>query len=817
MSDPEDGEAPSERTVEVAGHEVLVQAPEAKGWVRSPGDVMRLIVATLAVGLSVLFLAYLQRTAAGLASDFAEIARTTPGFITVAIYGTFGVIASLVPLVVLIWILVRRRWRLLGLYFLTSVIVSTLMSLLADPIKDRVEAVPDPPDDLPAWTTDLVWTPEGMGTLAAALVVSAPWMSRRWRRMAWLVLFAVIPFQMFVGVEGPAGLLVGLATGWFVGSATVVAFGAPQRNPTALDVVEGLASAGIGVAELRRASVDARGSTPYFAVEAPYYAVESQGRRLFIKVLGADERSADLMFRVYRWVRLSGVGDERPFSSLKRAVEHEAMVSALAERAGVETPPMVAPVVLKDDSMALVYERIDGRSLDKLDPAEMTDELLLGIWTQVQVLRTQRIAHRDLRLANVFVTDAGEPMLIDFGFGEVAASDTLLDQDVAQLVVSTAVRVGAQRAVDAAITVVGADAVAAAAPRMQPLTLAGATQHALKKHRSLLEDIYARVVERTSLEEVEVAKVERIRPRTVVLAAMLFLAVWILIPQLADLPRILQQIEEANWVWAVPAVAFSMLTYVGAALALSASVAERLSVARTTLVTLGGSFVNRVTPAKVGGIALNLRYLQKQGVDTAVAASSIGLYQGVGITVHLSLLAIFAIWAGRTVSFTEFLPSGTVIFIVAAVVLVVIGVALGVPRLRHLLRTWVWPQLGKIKASLYDLLRSPGRLVVLVFGSALLTLSYIGALWASIEAFGGGLPIAGIAVVFLAGASIAAAAPTPGGIGAVEAALIAGLTALGLASAIAVPAVFLYRLATFWVPIIPGWIGFTILQRRGDI
>jgi undecaprenyl-diphosphatase len=74
--------------------------------------------------------------------------------------------------------------------------------------------------------------------------------------------------------------------------------------------------------------------------------------------------------------------------------------------------------------------------------------------------------------------------------------------------------------------------------------------------------------------------------------------------------------------------------------------------------------------------------------------------------------------------------------------------------------------------------------------------------------------IAAIAVVFLAGASIASAAHTPGGIGAVEAALVAGLTALGLASDVAVPAVFLYRLATFWVPVIPGWIGFTILQRR---
>jgi len=388
---------------------------------------------------------------------------------------------------------------------------------------------------------------------------------------------------------------------------------------------------------------------------------------------------------------------------------------------------------------------------------------------------------------------------------------------VAQLVMSTAVDVGAERAVDTAVAVLGPEAVAAASPRMQSLTLAGATQAALKKDKQLLGAVHARVVEKTDLQEVELAKVERIKPRTVLYAAMLFVAVWVLIPQFADLPRVLEQVRGANWAWAVPAVVFSMLTYFGAALALSASVQQRLSVARTTLVTLGGSFVNRVTPAKVGGIALNMRYLQRQGVDPAVAASSIGLYQGVGIVVHLSLLLTFGLWAGRTVSISEFLPSGTIIFVISAVVLVLIGVAIGVPKVRKAFRTTVRPQLAKIRASFMDLLRSPGRLVMLVLGSAILTLSYIGALWASIEAFGGGIPIAGIAVVFLAGASIASAAPTPGGIGAVEAALVAGLTALGLASTVAVPAVFLYRLATFWLPVIPGWIGFTVLQRRGDI
>ena len=84
----------------------------------------------------------------------------------------------------------------------------------------------------------------------------------------------------------------------------------------------------------------------------------------------------------------------------------------------------------------------------------------------------------------------------------------------------------------------------------------------------------------------------------------------------------------------------------------------------------------------------------------------------------------------------------------------------------------------------------------------------------SVEAFGGGLPFATVGAVYLVGSAVAQAAPTPGGLGAVEAALIAGLVAAGLDNTVAVPAVFFYRLFTFWVPILPGWLCFQWLQRN---
>ena len=79
------------------------------------------------------------------------------------------------------------------------------------------------------------------------------------------------------------------------------------------------------------------------------------------------------------------------------------------------------------------------------------------------------------------------------------------------------------------------------------------------------------------------------------------------------------------------------------------------------------------------------------------------------------------------------------------------------------------------------------------------------------------MSVASIGVVFLLGSAISSAAPIPGGIGAAEAALIAGLTAVGIEREVAVPAVFLYRITTFWLPILPGWIAFVLLQRLGDL
>ena len=176
-----------------------------------------------------------------------------------------------------------------------------------------------------------------------------------------------------------------------------------------------------------------------------------EGDRLFVKVLGRDERSADLMFRIYRKLQRRDLGDERPFSSLRRAIEHEALLALAARDLGIRTPRLRALAVAEPESLVLAYDAVAGRSLDQLDPDDVTDEVLDAIWEAIADLRRHGIAHRDLRLANVFLGDDGAVWIIDFGFSEMAASELLLANDVAELLCSSSVYVGADRAVAPAL------------------------------------------------------------------------------------------------------------------------------------------------------------------------------------------------------------------------------------------------------------------------------------------------------------------------------------------------------------------------------
>jgi len=306
-------------------------------------------------------------------------------------------------------------------------------------------------------------------------------------------------------------------------------------------------------------------------------------------------------------------------------------------------------------------------------------------------------------------------------------------------------------------------------------------------------------------------QIERIRLRTVLTLVAAVFAAYILAVDLTK-TSFSETLRHADWRWGAAALLLSGLTYVGAAAALSGFVLERLKFGRTLLTQVACSFVTLVTPAAVGGVALNLRYLRKAKVASADAVASVGVSQVIAFTLHLILLVIFIAMTGSSHDTSIRPPNWT--FIALAVLVSVALVVLAVPAGRKLLLSRLISTLNQVVPRLLDIAQRPAKLAEGVGGALLVDAAYISCLAVSVRAFGGSLPIATVAVVYLTGSAIGSAVPTPGGIGAVEAALSAGLTAAGLHGTVAFSSVLLFRAVTFWLPVPLGWLSLNYLQRR---
>jgi uncharacterized protein (TIRG00374 family) len=233
---------------------------------------------------------------------------------------------------------------------------------------------------------------------------------------------------------------------------------------------------------------------------------------------------------------------------------------------------------------------------------------------------------------------------------------------------------------------------------------------------------------------------------------------------------------------------------------------------RTTLVQFAASFVKLVAPAAVGGVAINTRYLQKRGIAPALAVASVGASQLVMLAFHIGLLLLFAYITGSNTAST-FTPSRGLVVALLAVALLVV-VLLGVPPLRRLVTRRMKRLFSNVLPRLLDVLQSPRKLIEGSIGTLMITLTFVLCLYACVHAFNWEIGFTTVAVVYLTANAIGSAAPTPGGLGAVELSLTAGLTVAGVPAELATSAVLLYRLLTFWLPVLPGWAAFTYLQRH---
>ncbi|UUY49753.1 lysylphosphatidylglycerol synthase domain-containing protein [Streptomyces yangpuensis] len=871
--DPEDTEAPHGHAP-TAADRVEVDEPLLAARVHRPSDLVRLLVGILGIAVLLGIAAFAHGTTVGLEEDISKGTGQAPDLLIKVAALVSSIAVLLLPVAFAIERLIKRD----GLRIADGVLAAVLahgVTLATDLWVSQ--AAPDT-------IQDALTRPAGGGTLTDPVhgylapviaYMTAVGMTRRphWRVALWVVLL-LNAFTMLVnGYTTPFSIILTVLIGWSVAYGTLYAVGSPNVRPTGQNLLAGLRRVGFQPVSAMRAEMpDGPEASETGDRGRRYHVTLEDGPPLDVTVVDREQQAQGFFYRVWRRLTLRGITTRRSLQSLRQALEQEALLAYAAIAAGANAPKLIATSELGPDAVMLVYEHLDGRTLDSLSDEEITDDLIRNAWEQVHALQSRRIAHRRLTGDALVVDRSGNVILTDLRGGEIAAGDLVLRMDVAQLLATLGLRVGAERAVASAVSVLGPDIVADCLPLLQPIALSRSTRATLRKRareraererEAVLESSRAakaareagsaagsaptsaaaeRKAEKRALDDamdevreedllsqirrqvllirpqapVEPARLERIRPRTLVSFIAGAFGAYFLLTQLAhvDFGTI---IGDAQWGWVGAALAFSALSYFAAAMSLLGFVPERVSFLRTVVAQVAGSFVKLVAPAAVGGVALNTRFLQRAGVRPGLAVASVGASQLFGLASHILLLLSFGYLTG-TEKTPEMTPSRAVIaglLTVAVLVLVVTAV----PFMRKFVVTRVRALFAGVVPRMLDVLQRPKKLMTGIGGMLLLTGCFVMCLDASIRAFGGGEAIsyASIAVVFLAGNALGSAAPTPGGMGAVETTLTLGLIAAGLEKEVAISAVLLFRLMTFWLPVLPGWISFNFLTRKEAI
>ncbi|MDQ1619661.1 MAG: hypothetical protein QOE19_2230 [Actinomycetota bacterium] len=294
----------------------------------------------------------------------------------------------------------------------------------------------------------------------------------------------------------------------------------------------------------------------------------------------------------------------------------------------------------------------------------------------------------------------------------------------------------------------------------------------------------------------------------------------------------------ADGEWLLFALGLTTALWVAGTAAQLGSVPIRPPLSQLFAVQVAASVVNHVVPGGVGGMAVNVRYLQRTGMSRPAALGAVGLNSVATMVTHLALIA--AVWAcapavlpggaltpglnGALGLPAGWLPGTVRAGALAAGVLVLGVVALAVtagPARCSAVVARAWTRVAaaarhvarELRSSA-AVLRRPGRAGLLWAGSAASPALHALILVAVYNSLSVGLAPLAVALAYLVASSVAALVPSPGGFGALDVTLVAGLVAIGAPPSTAVASVLGYRLLTVWVPLVPGALVLAWLMRR---
>jgi uncharacterized membrane protein YbhN (UPF0104 family) len=766
------------------------------------------VTAAVGVALLAVFAAWAQPTRP-FELSLIDAVTSFPGWLS-----NLWVLAyDMLPLVAagaLIATVIRRRWPLLIQCLLSGVGAAALVVLAAQFAAGDSESL-----RTTLGLTDTVAWPAAVITISSAMLLALADDVTTPARTAgnWVIGVAVVA-GVLAGRATPTGVVAGLLAAIAAAAVARLVVGTAAGRVSKQDALALLDAVGVPDVTIERFS---RQSDGVVLIEAT-----SGNDKLLVKMLGRDVAEQRRMLRLWRELMYRDNGAALA-SARVPGLERETLATLLADVHGVPVW-RVLTVGQPEGSDQILVLITDGARASSLKSESCDAAFAASAWRTVKALHTACFVHLALSPRSMVVRGDGTAALTDFTDAAGAAGADLIHTDDAQLLVCLAALAGSDTAIASAREALTSDELAATLPFLQSAALPGDLHAAAKAGGVNIDTLRKAAAAAAGVDAPDLAKLRRVTLGSILQSVLLLVAVSAIITYFSglDIDELRAAFESASIPLLVAGFVIAQVPRLTQAISTLGSVPARMPYVPVYMMQLATCFMNIALPSAAARTVLSIRFFQRQGVAPATAAVS-------GVVDAFMSNVVQALLLGSLLLFTDTsmnLDTGgstspdddkhTLVFVVAIALVVAVAVLLVSDRLRKKVvgkaRAW-WPDVKSAAATLRD----SRKVAELLLGNIATELLFASSLALFVHAVGGNISLVEALFVNLGASLIVMFIPVPGGIGVSEGALVVGLTGIGVSQDVAFAAVISYRVATFYLPPVWGWLAMRWMEKRSYI
>lgn len=789
---------------------------------RDFGDLAHAAAALIVAALMMLVAVYLRGLTAGVESDVHNAGQAIGWLMDVPASLLQQIVTIMIVACVLFQLLINREWlqsavsliAMFGGYAAIWALSSVISTVGFIPLVEGLES--------PGTLSGSGLVPDFYAGFGAFLTVAGPRRMRSTVKWSWNTLYALAVLLVVLSWNSVPGVVLSFAVGRVVGMVIRFAVGTRNQGAWGEQVVQALQGCGLEVRTLiRRPEAHAESGVLKTTLDDDlaensriYDMTDARGRQYTVSVIDGQEHNAGYLNQLWQWLRMTGVTMRRDRSVSDAVHHHLTMLLALGNIGLAAARPY--GIADTGESSILVLDATSTALPCNLNT--LSDDDAVALMRYLDVAHRHGFSHHRITPDTLGRTPIGTPIIAGWQNGDCASTGANIAIDKVQLLVLLATLLDVPRAVDAGRRIWGDDTMIALLPFVQRAAIPAATRALNPWSRQLMKDLrdaLGALAPQDVSESMEPVTISRFNVRSFVTIVLLIIAVSVIITQLRP-DEVIDAVSNANPIMAVLCILFGLLAWAGSALTLGSFMDPgRRSLMGLFCSQAASGFTAVSMPAGVGPAFVNLQFLRKSGYRNTAATAIMSAVWATQSGTTVALVLIIGVFTGRNM-LSGMIPTNTLIIVIAAVALLA-SVAMAIPPVRHMVAERYVPLLKSYARQLANVLTQPKELAVGLAGALILNIATGMGFWAALLAFGTATNPVETVFVFLLANMLGSAVPTPGGLGAVEAALTFAFTSVGVPPAVALSATLVYRVAFYWLRIPMGALAMKWLDRHNLI